>query len=98
MTYIKSSLKNFPLENLGKFDVIYVDPPWHEYHNRVNNLPFFESKNEKYDNWDLEEIKALKISQIATVPSFLFLWVGSEHLEHGRELFKAWGFKRFRKL
>jgi len=24
----------------------------------------------------------------------LFLWVGSEHLDDGRELFKRWGFKR----
>jgi len=31
---------------------------------------------------------------IADTPSFLFLWVGSENLDTGRELFKRWGFKR----
>lgn len=36
----------------------------------------------------------LNIEAIADNPSFLFLWVGSEHLDDGRELFKKWGYKR----
>jgi N6-adenosine-specific RNA methylase IME4 len=36
----------------------------------------------------------LNIEQIADNPSFIFLWVGSEHLDDGRELFKKWGYKR----
>ena len=39
-------------------------------------------------------MKSIKIDEIADTPSFIFLWVGSEHLDDGRELFKKWGFKR----
>lgn len=33
--YIKTDLLGFDFEQLGKFDVIHVDPPWQEYENRV---------------------------------------------------------------
>lgn len=36
----------------------------------------------------------MPVDKISETPSFLFLWVGSEHLEDGRELFKKWGYKR----
>lgn len=45
-------------------------------------------------SWDLNEIATLPIDEISEKPSFLFLWVGSDHLDQGRELFKKWGYKR----
>ena len=33
--FIKADLKDFDLGSLGKFDAIYVDPPWREYESRA---------------------------------------------------------------
>lgn len=32
--YIKTDLKTYDLVSLGKFDIIYMDPPWQEYSKR----------------------------------------------------------------
>lgn len=40
----------------------------------------------KFKQWSLDEISALPIPAIAETPSFLFLWVGSEHLDDGNNL------------
>ena len=80
-------------KSLDKFDVVMIDPPWPEYRQRVGNYPNL-LKQEKLENWSLEEIRHLKIDQLTASPSFVFLWVGSEHLDQGRSLFKKWGFKR----
>jgi len=37
--YIKADLKQYNLSELGKFDVILIDPPWQEYEDRVRGLP-----------------------------------------------------------
>ena len=43
---------------------------------------------------EFEEIYNLRIELLSDSPSFIFLWVGSENLERGRELLKKWGYKR----
>lgn len=89
--YIKADLKNYKLNQLGKFDVILIDPPWEEYFKRGNKVNF----EEPLTPWSLEELKKLQIDQISDVPSFVFLWCGSgDHLEDGRELFSHWGIRR----
>jgi len=89
---VKADLKNFDLLSLGtKFDVILLDPPWEEYHQRVCGIDVI---GEDLDPWTLDELKQLKIGEIADTQSFCFLWCGQTHLEHGRELFKRWGFRR----
>jgi len=89
--YIKADLKNYKLNQLGKFDVILVDPPWEEYFKRGNKVNF----DEPLTPWSLAELKKLQIDQISDVPSFVFLWCGSgDHLEDGRELFNHWGIRR----
>jgi mRNA (2'-O-methyladenosine-N6-)-methyltransferase len=42
----------------------------------------------------MEELRQLKIGEIADTQSFCFMWVGETHLEQGRELLKRWGFRR----
>lgn len=89
--YIKADLKNYKLNQLGKFDVILIDPPWEEYFKRGNKVNF----EEPLTPWSLDELKKLQIDQISDVPSFVFLWCGSgDHLEDGRELFSHWGIRR----
>ena len=92
--YIKEDLKKFDLAKLGKFDVLLIDPPWEEYEKRAQHLPAYLQKTERYKSWTLDEMLKLNVENIAENPSFLFLWVGSQHLDDGRELFKKWGFKR----
>lgn len=92
--YIKEDLKKYDLSKLGRFDVILIDPPWEEYEKRAKGLPSYLLKPERYKSWSLDELLKLPVEQIADNPSFVFLWVGSEHLDDGRELFKKWGYKR----
>lgn len=89
---LRCDIKRMDLRELGtKFDVVLIDPPWKEYHDRVGGLYI---PNENLAPWTYEEIEALKISEITESQSFLFLWCGETHLEDGRALFKKWGFRR----
>jgi len=91
--YLQADLKMFDLGTLGKFDVILMDPPWEEYSKRIARHQIYQSET-KFTPWTFEEISALAIEDLASIPSFLFLWCGSTHLDDGRALFKQWGFKR----
>lgn len=42
----------------------------------------------------MQDLAKLPVDKIGENPSFLFLWVGSDHLDDGRQLFKRWGYKR----
>lgn len=88
----KCDLKETDLTSLGaKFDVILIDPPWEEYQTRVSGLYV---PDEDLTPWTLEELRELKVGEIAETQSFCFLWCGETHLEDGRLLFKKWGFRR----
>jgi len=89
---IKKSLRNLDLTTLGEFDVIHVDPPWKEYQKRAEYLQIAK-RTEKMVAWSLQDILNLKLNQLIHEKSFIFLWVGSEHLDDGRALFKSWGLK-----
>lgn len=89
---LKCDLKTFDLASLGtKFDVVLLDPPWEEYQTRVAGMYV---PDEDLSTWTLDELKALKVGEVADHQSFVFLWCGETHLEHARELFKKWGFRR----
>jgi len=90
--FLKSDLKKLDLSNLGKFDVILIDPPLPEYQRRVEGQL---SDTSHLDPWSFEEIANLRIDLLADQCCFLFLWVGSsEGLDKGRALIKKWNFRR----
>ena len=91
--FLKADIRTVDPKDLGTFDVILIDPPWNEYHKRTAMLDV-EKTSEKLENWSVEDIRDIKVTQLANDPSFIFLWVGSEHLDNGRYLFKQWGLKR----
>ena len=103
---IQKDVRDVQWSEMGQFDVILIDPPWNEYKTRLqqakseleaNNqsIPTYDLfDDERYEGWSLEDIGAMQIDKISRTPSFLFLWVGSDHLDDGRSLFKRWGFKR----
>jgi len=89
---LKTDLKKLDLTSLGtKFDVVLLDPPWEEYQTRVCGMYV---PGEDLEPWTMEELKTLKVGEVAETQSFCFIWCGQTHLEHGRELMKRWGFRR----
>lgn len=91
--HLKVDIFKLDFTQLPQFDIVLIDPPWEEYKKRVVNI-LSVPQTEKMDTLSYEEIKNLPIDKLAANPSFIFLWVGSEHLDHGRMLFKSWGVKR----
>ena len=80
---MKVNLKKFDLGSIDqKFDVIYIDPPWEEYQKRI----LTPEPKERLGNWSFSEIGNINVEAIAGSPSFVFLWVGTENFENGREL------------
>jgi 16S rRNA G966 N2-methylase RsmD len=42
--YIRADLEHYDLTSLGKFDVIYCDPPWEEYERRAKKIGILQEK------------------------------------------------------
>ncbi len=74
-----------------KFATIYADPPW-RFQNRTGKVAPEHKRLNRYETMDLEEIKAMPVSQIAAEKSHLYLWVPNALLPDGLEVMKAWGF------
>jgi len=80
----------FNANALGKFIVLYADPPW-----RYENPPMGGSNRSienHYPTMDLEEICALPIAEIAHENSVLFMWATSPKLAECMTVLAAWGF------
>lgn len=75
-----------------KFSTIYADPPW-RFQNRTGKVAPEHKRLNRYDTMELEDIKALPISEIADKKCHLYLWVPNALLPDGLEVMKAWGFE-----
>lgn len=75
-----------------KFSTIYADPPW-RFQNRTGKVAPENKKLNRYETMDLEEIKAIPVSEIAASKSHLYLWVPNALLPDGLAVMKAWGFE-----
>jgi N6-adenosine-specific RNA methylase IME4 len=71
---------------VGKFSVILADPPW-KYSDKKANDPKLGGVT--YPVLSLEEIKALKVADIAAKDSVLFLWTTMPMLQEGLDVIKA---------
>lgn len=78
--------------NDKKFSTIYADPPW-RFQNRTGKVAPENKKLNRYETMDLEEIKAMPVSEVAASKSHLYLWVPNALLPEGLEVMKAWGFE-----
>lgn len=75
---------------LGKFVVLYADPPW-----RYENPPMGGSNRSienQYPTMDLAEICALPIGEIAHDNAVLFLWATNPKLRECMDVLDAWEF------
>jgi N6-adenosine-specific RNA methylase IME4 len=80
----------FDAKALGKFVVLYADPPW-----RYENPPMGGSNRSienHYPTMDLDEICALPVGKIAHENSVLFMWATSPKLAECVTVLDAWGF------
>jgi N6-adenosine-specific RNA methylase IME4 len=85
---VEISQGNQTLEGIGKFPVIYADPPW--------RYEFAETENREIENhyptMTIDGICAMDISEISTDDSVLFMWATSPKLEEALRVINAWGF------
>jgi N6-adenosine-specific RNA methylase IME4 len=74
---------------LGRFPVLYVDPPW-RYEHAVSDSRAIENQ---YPTMELGEICALPVAELATGDAVLFMWATSPKLAEAMKVIEAWGFE-----
>ncbi|KZT26992.1 MT-A70-domain-containing protein [Neolentinus lepideus HHB14362 ss-1] len=79
--WINCDLRRFDYSVLGKFHVIYADPPW-DIH---MSLP--------YGTMTDDEMRSMPIPTLQD-EGLLFLWVTGRAMEVGRECMRVWGYTR----
>ena len=67
----------------GPFHVIVADPPWR----------YDTGRNTPYPTMPIEDIKAMRIQELAEEDSILWLWTTNAHLRVAFEVVDAWGFE-----
>ena len=73
----------------GKFNTIYVDPPW-PFVDRIN--PSTRGAAAYYGCLSVEQIKGLRVADLASGDCLLWLWVPRLFRRFGEEVIEAWGF------
>src|SRR4051812_31317659 len=86
------AVRDFVNEFGGKrFGTILADPPW-RFTNRTGKMAPEHRRLSRYETMELDEIKALPVSQIAAETAHLYLWVPNALLLEGLQVMEAWGF------
>lgn len=79
-----------------KYEIIYADPPWdykgQKQHNGAGGVDTGGALNH-YPTMTLNELKLLRVKDIAADDCLLFMWSSSPHLDQAIELMKAWEFQ-----
>jgi len=81
-------IKNFPT---GKYDTIYVDPPWPI--KKIKRKVRPNQVNMDYPVMTLDEISGLPIQELASENCVLFLWTIQKFLPNSFGIMEDWGFK-----
>jgi len=76
------------------YSILYCDPPW-DYAGREQHSDTTETGSAlaHYPTMKLEELKKLKIEELAEKDALLFLWTSSPHLPQAISLMESWGFE-----
>ncbi len=90
---VAETVKEFPV---GKFRVLYADPPWDYGNKMVGGSEEFQqrwtSAESHYPSMTIAELCALPVKDLATDDAVLFLWVTSPLLAECWPVIRAWGF------
>jgi len=73
---------------LGKFPVIYADPPW-----SYSNSGFEGSAEDHYPTMATDAICAMPVEDVATDSAVLFMWATNPLLKDALSVVEAWGFE-----
>ena len=82
------------LERAGgqRFSTILADPPW-QFQNRTGKMAPEHKRLNRYATMELNDIKALPVSNVVTDTAHLYLWVPNALLPEGIEVLRSWGFQ-----
>lgn len=85
----RDAMKKNPVIPDGKFEIIYIDPPW----KYEKDQEFFGQNVERhYPTMDYDELLAMDLKQYAASNCVLYLWATSPKLDIAVDLLRAWGF------
>lgn len=76
----------------GGFQTILADPPW-RFANRTGKVAPEHRRLDRYGTMELDEIKALPVSDVTADNAHLYLWVPNALLLEGIDVLQAWGFR-----
>ncbi len=78
-----------------KYQIIYADPPWSYYNDssaKPNCTTIKGMRRPPYPVMATNNIKQLRVSEIAAENSLLFIWTTDYHLQKCLEVIYSWGF------
>lgn len=94
-TYINCDLRYYDLAQLGKFDVVLIDPPWRiRGAQNVSDEKTIFNNNKftlQYNTMSNEEIMDLDVGQLSD-RGFIFLWTINSQLQTAFECLNRWGY------
>jgi N6-adenosine-specific RNA methylase IME4 len=86
----KTTAVDLEAQKLGKFAVLYADPPWQYEHPPMGGSN--RSIENHYPTMTIEEICALPVAEIAYEDAVLFMWATNPKLYECMKVLDAWGF------
>lgn len=75
---------------LFKYDFIMADPPW--LYRNWSEKGEHKNASAKYDCMPIEEVKALRVGELAQPDCLLWLWATNPMLPQALEVMQSWGF------
>ena len=73
--------------SIGKYPIIYADPPWRYSAKKVQG-----AAENHYPTMSIDELCALPVAELAAKDSALFMWATFPQLPEALRLIRAWGF------
>ena len=85
-------ISEFRAQLQGKrFSTVLADAPW-RFQNRTGKMAPEHRRLSRYHTMDLEQIKALPVSEYLAEPAHLYLWIPNALMPQGLDVLRAWGF------
>ena len=78
---------------MGKYQIIYADPPWSYSDKRNGNGRHCGGATDHYSTMSISDIKRFDVQSVCDENCMLFMWVTFPLLQDGIDTIKAWGFK-----
>jgi N6-adenosine-specific RNA methylase IME4 len=76
----------------GGFKTVLADPPW-RFSNRTGKVAPEHRRLSRYGTMSLDQIRELRVENVAAEDAHLYLWVPNALLPEGMQIMQAWGFR-----